>query len=171
MLPRPSMHAAITSRARPSLGGSLVGVWNGWGYGIAFFRALNFQISEPEFWRKSLSLRNFRDFPGNFGPEKYFSDSGKWPFHIPRARPEWTDRRKRGLSQPPLPRGKKATPMPEPSATPQLKRKASSTGPARRRVAMGPHPPETQSQTRSPTEEGYTPLKGQAHAGGRTFGP
>ena len=32
----------------PFLGGSLVGVWNGWGYGIAFFRALNFQISEPE---------------------------------------------------------------------------------------------------------------------------
>ena len=25
-----------------SLGGSLVGVWNGWGYGIAFFWALNF---------------------------------------------------------------------------------------------------------------------------------
>ena len=49
------------------LGGSLVGVWNGWGYGIAFFRALNFQISEPEIWRKSLFLRNFRHFPGNFG--------------------------------------------------------------------------------------------------------
>ena len=32
------------------VGGSLVGVWNGWGYGIAFFRALNFQISEPEIW-------------------------------------------------------------------------------------------------------------------------
>ena len=24
-----------------------MGVWNGWGYGIACFRALNFQISEP----------------------------------------------------------------------------------------------------------------------------
>ena len=44
--------------------------------------------------------------------------------------PEWTDRRKRGLSHPPLPREKKATPMPEPLPTPQLKRKASSTGPA-----------------------------------------
>ena len=33
---------------RQLIGGSLVGVWNGWGYGIAFFRALNFQISEPE---------------------------------------------------------------------------------------------------------------------------
>ena len=49
------------------LGGSLVGVWNGWGYGIAIFRALNFQISEPEIWQKSLFLRNFRDFPGKFG--------------------------------------------------------------------------------------------------------
>ena len=67
------------------LGGSLVGVWNGWGYGIAIFRALNFQISEPEIWQKSLFLRNFSEyfsnFPGKF--EKYFSDSGKWPFHTP----------------------------------------------------------------------------------------
>ena len=99
--------------------------------------------------------------------------------------PEWTDRRKRGLSQPPLPREKKATPMPELLTTPQLKRKASSTGPARRRrqkgpasedspaetqkpmpcprgqpVAMGPTPPETQSQTLSPSEEGYVPPEG-----------
>ena len=49
------------------LGGSLVGVWNGWGYGIAFFRGLNFQILEPEIWRKLLFLRNFRDFPEIFG--------------------------------------------------------------------------------------------------------
>ena len=49
------------------IGGSLVGVWNGWGYGIAFFRALNFQISEPEIWQKSLFLRNFWDFSANFG--------------------------------------------------------------------------------------------------------
>ena len=49
------------------VGGSLVGVWNGWGYGIAFFRALNFQISEPEIWRKSLFLRKFQDFAGDFG--------------------------------------------------------------------------------------------------------
>ena len=49
------------------VGGSLVGVWNGWGYGIAFFRALNFEISEPEIWQTSLFLRNFRHFPGNFG--------------------------------------------------------------------------------------------------------
>ena len=39
----------------------------GWGYGIVFFRARNFQNSEPEIWQKSLFLRNFRDFPGNFG--------------------------------------------------------------------------------------------------------
>ena len=49
--------------------GSLVVVWNGWGYGIAIFRALNFHISEPEIWQKSLLLRNFRgnfrDFPAN----------------------------------------------------------------------------------------------------------
>ena len=51
------------------LGGSLVGVWNGWGYGIAFFRALNFQISEPEIWSPGLEdtvsaiSGNFRKLP------------------------------------------------------------------------------------------------------------
>ena len=45
-----------------------MGVWNGWGEGIAFFRALNFQNSEPEIWRKPLFLRNFRDFPQKFRP-------------------------------------------------------------------------------------------------------
>ena len=39
-----------------------MGVWNGWGYGIAIFRALNLQFSEPEIWQKSLFLRNFRAF-------------------------------------------------------------------------------------------------------------
>ena len=34
---------------------------------ITFFRALNFQISEPEICPKSLFLWNFRDFPANFG--------------------------------------------------------------------------------------------------------
>ena len=47
-----------------------LGVWNGWGYGIAIFRALNFQISEPEIWQKSLFLQNFRDFPGKIRPLK-----------------------------------------------------------------------------------------------------
>ena len=58
--PRSKNHAPLL------LGGSLVGVWNGWGYGIAVFRALNFQISEPEIWQKSLFLQGFRDFPANF---------------------------------------------------------------------------------------------------------
>ena len=34
------------------VGRNLMGVWNGWGYGIAFFRPLKFQISGPEIWRK-----------------------------------------------------------------------------------------------------------------------
>ena len=63
--------------------GPSVGVWNGWRYGIAFLGALNFQILEPEIWQKSLFLRNFKDFPGISASEKYFSDSGKWPFHMP----------------------------------------------------------------------------------------
>ena len=68
---------------RFKIGGSLVGVWNGWGYGIAIFRALNFQISEPEIWQKSLFLRNFRDFPGKFGLWKIFF--GLWKMAIPYA--------------------------------------------------------------------------------------
>ena len=36
------------------------------GMELHFFGALNFQTSEPEIWRKSLFLRKFRDFPGNF---------------------------------------------------------------------------------------------------------
>ena len=59
---------------RESSGGmEWLGVWNGWGYGMAggmalhFFRALIFQISEPEIWRKSLFLQNFKDFPRNIG--------------------------------------------------------------------------------------------------------
>ena len=39
-----------------------MGVWNGWGYGLACFQASNFQISEFEIWRKSLFLRNSRHF-------------------------------------------------------------------------------------------------------------
>ena len=110
--------------------------------------------------------------------------------------PEWTDRRKRGLSQPPLPREKKATPMPEPLTTPQLKRKASSTGPARRRrqkgpasedspaetqkpmpcprgqpVAMGPKPQRHRVRVSLRQKKGTSLPKGQAHAGGRMSGP
>ena len=36
-------------KLRRGIGGSLVGVWNGWGYyGIAIFRALNFHSSKPK---------------------------------------------------------------------------------------------------------------------------
>ena len=44
-----------------------MGVWNGWECGIALFWALKFEDSEPEIWEKSLFLRNYRDFPANFG--------------------------------------------------------------------------------------------------------
>ena len=53
------------------------------GYGIAIFRALNFQILEPEIWQTSLFLRNFRDFPGKFGLWKIFF--GLWKMAIPCA--------------------------------------------------------------------------------------
>ena len=43
-----------------------MGIWNGWGYGTVFFRALKFQVSELEIWQKSLFLQNFRDFPAKF---------------------------------------------------------------------------------------------------------
>ena len=43
-----------------------MGVWNGWGYGIAIIRALNFKF-RTEIWQKFLFLWNFRDFPGKFG--------------------------------------------------------------------------------------------------------
>ena len=35
--------------SRKKLGGSPVRVWNGWGYGIAFFRALNFTFRSLKF--------------------------------------------------------------------------------------------------------------------------
>ena len=51
-------------------------VWNGWGYAIAFFRAL-----------KSAKNRSFCGISEMFlqisASEKYFSDSGTWPFHTP----------------------------------------------------------------------------------------
>ena len=56
-----------------------MGVWNDWGgYGIAFFQALNFQISEPEIRQKSLFPRNF-----NLGCRKWGVTNGGlrgvWP--------------------------------------------------------------------------------------------
>ena len=60
-----------------------MGVWNGWGYGIAFFRALKFKISEPEIGKN----RSFCGISGIFlqisASEKSFLDSGKWPFRTP----------------------------------------------------------------------------------------
>ena len=50
-----------------------MGALNGWGYGIEFFRALNFQILEPEIWAKSLFLRNFRDSPAPPSHQKIVS--------------------------------------------------------------------------------------------------
>ena len=50
------------TRRESSGGMEWLGVWK-----VALSRALNFQISEPEIWQKSLFLRNFRDFPENFG--------------------------------------------------------------------------------------------------------
>ena len=46
------LHQSSHEGARMLLAGSVVGVWNGWGYGIAIFRALNLQSSEPEIWQK-----------------------------------------------------------------------------------------------------------------------
>ena len=64
-----------------------MGVRNGWGYGIAFLWDLNFQILKPEIWRKSLFLRNYRDFPGNSASEKQFFPAkfgfGLWKMAIP----------------------------------------------------------------------------------------
>ena len=47
-----------------------MGVWNGWGYGIALFRALNFQISEPEIWQKIAPSAEFQGFSWKFRPLK-----------------------------------------------------------------------------------------------------
>ena len=47
-----------------------MGVWNGWGYGIAFFRALKFQISEPEILTKIALSAEFQGFSWKFRPLK-----------------------------------------------------------------------------------------------------
>ena len=75
---------STTKIRRESSGGmEWLGVWNDWGYGIAFFRARNFQSSEPEIWRKSLFCGISCIFLEISASEKMFSDSGKWPFHAP----------------------------------------------------------------------------------------
>ena len=99
--------------------------------------------------------------------------------------PEWTDRRKRGLSQPSLPREKRMPAASESPPASRMKRKATSTGPARRRRQKGPaseetlpeippsprgspqvlgaplHPEDSQSQTPSQSSEhSYVPPEG-----------
>ena len=61
-----------------------MGVWNGWGYGIAIFRALNCQIY-LKFGENCSFCGISGIFPENPASEEYFSDSGKsfkWPFHM-----------------------------------------------------------------------------------------
>ena len=61
-----------------------MGLWNGWGYGIAIFRALNFQISEPEIWPKIALSAEFQGFSWKIRPLKnIFRSLEKWPFHTP----------------------------------------------------------------------------------------
>ena len=45
-------------------------VRNGWGYGLAFFRALNFQISEPEIRQNHSLSVEFQGFSCKFRPLK-----------------------------------------------------------------------------------------------------
>ena len=47
-----------------------MGVWNGWGYGIAIFRAQNFQISEPEILQKIALSAEFHGFSWKIRPLK-----------------------------------------------------------------------------------------------------
>ena len=65
------------------LGGSLVGVWNGWGIEFQFFGLWIFKFRSLKFGKN----RSFCGISGIFlessASEKYFSDSGKWPFHTP----------------------------------------------------------------------------------------
>ena len=60
-----------------------MGVWNGWGYGIAFFRALNFKFRSLKFGENRFFCGNPRILLEISASEKYFSDSGKWSFHTP----------------------------------------------------------------------------------------
>ena len=60
-----------------------MGVWNGWGYGIAFFRALNFKFRSLKFGKNRSACGISGIFLENSASEKYFSDSGQWPFHTP----------------------------------------------------------------------------------------
>ena len=66
-----------------------MGVWNDWGYGITFFRALSFRISEPEIWQNIGLSGEFRGFPWKL-----------WPIHTPtKCRPIFYPQQ-RGLDGP-----------------------------------------------------------------------
>ena len=59
------------------VGGGLVGVWNGWGYGIAFFGPWIFKF-------RSLKFGNFKDFleiSASLKIALHHGTLGKWPFH------------------------------------------------------------------------------------------
>ena len=47
-----------------------MGVWNGWGYGIAFIRALNFLISEPANFAKIALSAEIPRFSWKYRPLK-----------------------------------------------------------------------------------------------------
>ena len=81
-----------------------MGVWNGWGYGIAIFRALNFQISELKFGKNRSFCKISGIFLENSASEKYFPDSGNG--HSVRHQ-----------SIPPISAGRNKTEIPPPART------------------------------------------------------
>ena len=74
-LPMSDPHCQPQKKRRES-SRSPAGVWNGWGYGITFFRTL-----EPEVWQESLFLRNFRDLPATPRPATEPRDGPPRNFH------------------------------------------------------------------------------------------
>ena len=76
-------HVHHWGKGAVQIGGSLVGVWSAWGYGIAFFRAPNFQNSEPQIWQKLADSAEFQGFSCKFRPLKSaFRNREKWQFHM-----------------------------------------------------------------------------------------
>ena len=57
-------------------------VWNGWRYEITIFRALNFQISEPEIGKIALSAE-IQGFLWKIRPLRIFC--GLWKMALPYA--------------------------------------------------------------------------------------
>ena len=84
----PLRQATHLKATHPNIRGSLVGVGNGWGCGVAFFQALHSQVSEPDIWQRSLFLCTISGiFLEISASEKYFSNSGKLPFYTPPIQP------------------------------------------------------------------------------------